>query len=648
MGGGESCSHFTKKTIATIISLVLLLCISFSNEFLKSAFAKENSETISGTITLTVEPNPMKPNQDPDPVLISDPIQDSLKPLLAKTGDFLPCTILLLLIVGFGFAAVILATRRHAHITGRYLESYFFTAKAKKMLIVMLFALMTIITALGIYRVASEFLSGSAMANEKDNAKIASIEAEVYAKGNGSVVSHELKVTNHLKSSIKFVDISAKQGSLFSSIVDGKIMLEDIEISPGETLEASWEVDEPINEELINAALISDNYTLIDEIILKVIYETYFVSYNLNYDNNETYGDVQEIISGENATPPVTDPDRYNYEFKGWNTLQDGSGDVVNSDYLIANPILSDTIFYAKWHGPQVIFTKKSNDPELPCKIFTGVDKTTGFKTIDEVKSVAKDIAQGKPNPNSEIYNASNDTWHLFAKISGDGKKPNDWIECRIIHVGDHDGDCTGLTFQTVHSLEKAISYDTAYNKDIGITPYVGNWAQSTLKLYLNTTFYDMMPKSLQKSLISVTKKTNSTPGKTYIWRQESIETIDKVWILSYTEFVKNGGDKESLWGTNANAHDGSIYSYWDQFDLVVSKKQASGSLQQKLIKPLHYDREGIKVKTTGTDSSYSWMRSVSPDNNTAAMIFQEEGIIFPYSGYTPNKQLCIAPSFAI
>lgn len=148
--------------------------------------------------------------------------------------------------------------------------------------------------------------------------------------------------------------------------------------------------------------------------------------------------------------------------------------------------------------------------------------------------------------------------WQLFLlKLLPDhnlvyGSKINDWLESRIIHIGKHDKEENGITFQSIHALPNKVAYDSAYT---GSGDYTGNWETSTLRSYLNDTFKATLPSSLSGSLVTATKLSNKTAGEHPIAGKDAIRTQDQLCILSFTEFVKNAEQNLVPTGVQALIH---------------------------------------------------------------------------------------------
>lgn len=128
--------------------------------------------------------------------------------------------------------------------------------------------------------------------------------------------------------------------------------------------------------------------------------------------------------------------------FKGWSLS--ATGDVAYHDEQLVKNLVSTATsitLYAKWEAtPEAFLAPSYIDPY---QVLLG-NISSKVITLDEVKTIATSLSKGEANPDQTIYNATNDAYHLFAKIGGTGENKDDWLECRIIHVGPHDGDGSG------------------------------------------------------------------------------------------------------------------------------------------------------------------------------------------------------------
>lgn len=333
-------------------------------------------------------------------------------------------------------------------------------------------------------------------------------------------------------------------------------------------------------------------------------------------------------VSGE----PLCQTDTV-YSFMGWyDSATGGNAITIGTSNVSANKTI-----YAHWE--KVAFLAKVDGTNFD-PTNTATYESGELTSITGVASVAVTIANGGANPNPTKYNATNDAYHLFARISGDGTSVNDWLECRIIHVGQHDSDGSGLTFQAVHALPERYKWDTKWTS--GQAP---NWSNCTLRTTLNSTILNTLPSTLQKNIKTLNKLSNATAG-TNPNGGSTVNTQDKLWLISYTEITKNVINN-SYW-TDVN-HDGSVYSSWEGKNLALGDP-SSGSEQARLLAKLCSDRSGKILIPSGEPNGYSWFRTVecTPDRPNGVITLNSNGRVGSYHIDTPSCVYSLNPCFAM
>ena len=255
-------------------------------------------------------------------------------------------------------------------------------------------------------------------------------------------------------------------------------------------------------------------------------------TYTITFDaDGGTFSDgtstkSQEKAKSETISDPGT-PTLSGYAFKGWK-LTDGIGP---DDPIGSNPTGHAT-YTAQWEEVKVFWLAPAG----------ASDPTSGIVQTDtQIKAAATDIAsKGTSSSYYSTYNTymTNDTYHLYTKLT-DGT----YLEARIVQVGPHDGDGSGLTFQAVHSLPTAYAMNTTSSNS-------GGWASMPLRTSMNSgTIYNLFDTNFTSQLKSVTKA--SAIGDAFT---STTTTSDKLWIMSYSELtgVAYRGQTE-----------GSQYTYW-------------------------------------------------------------------------------------
>ena len=217
-----------------------------------------------------------------------------------------------------------------------------------------------------------------------------------------------------------------------------------------------------------------------------------------------------------------------------------------------------------------------------------------------------------------------------------------DWIEFRIIHTGQHDGDGSGLTFQAVHALWLGYRWDTRFD---GTTP-APNGFNCTLHHELNggSIFYGL-PSGLRNVILPVAKKYNTTPGSNPNGGSSATVT-DNVWLISITELVSNVAAKQpDYW--SENSHQGSTYAFWNSKDLLFGQQPSSGSEQQRLLYAMNCDRDGTLIKQWNEQIKCA-VRSVSPSRSGLILGFSADGTVIEANGIPAGMYMCVSPCFAL
>ena len=340
------------------------------------------------------------------------------------------------------------------------------------------------------------------------------------------------------------------------------------------------------------------------------------------------------------GNPFSSDPVKGEDKFIGWYTSAEG-GNKVDLSSQIANSNLTLYAHYSKYDlptdygGGDVFLAPKSVNPYDVIK-----GKNSDAISIATVKSAASQLSKGI-NLAPEILNAQNDEWHLFAKISGTGSSANDWLECRIIHTGQHDGDGSGLTFQAVHALPSRYKWDTNWSSG----QKAPNWANCTLRSTMNGSIFRSLPTGLQNAILPIAKKYNTTAGSSPNGGNSATVT-DKLWLISTTELVSNvAGKKPSYW--NNNSHQGSTYAFWNSKNLVIGAIPVVKSEQWSLLYPMNCNRAGSLLKEP-SEAGGALGRSVSPGLSDIVLGFIYNGMVNFVYGLNPSLLNFISPSFAM
>lgn len=259
-------------------------------------------------------------------------------------------------------------------------------------------------------------------------------------------------------------------------------------------------------------------------------------------------------------------------------------------------------------------------------------------KIAYEILQDVEQIKKGDATKIAEYTNIMNEDKIHFYTYLDDKKTTNSYLEMRIIHVGSHDGDGSGLTFQAVHALPDRYKWDTKWQRgDIAPT-----WANCSLRSTTNGSVFNSLPPSLQSAILPVLKKYNITAGLKPNGGSSST-VIDKLWLISVTEFVTNLAGKIPPDNWSDNSHQGSTYAFWNSKNLEFGTNKSE---QQRLLYTMNCNRAGTLLIEPGGSRGYAWVRSLSPIWSECVMRFGSDGC-FSY-GVAPYFGLCISPCFAL
>lgn len=147
----------------------------------------------------------------------------------------------------------------------------------------------------------------------------------------------------------------------------------------------------------------------------------------------------------------------------------------------------------------------------------------------------------------------------------------------------------------------------------------------------------------VSSNLVTTTKVSNTSAGTTPNGGS-TVTTHDKIWILSFTEYVKSIAGSEiasKYW--DDNTHDGSVYGFWEFKNFPPSTPPKAGSEHALTVGALAANRSGYRRA-----DSYAWERSVSPSKSDGVNLIFETGNISAGMSNVPLSLNYIAPSFAM
>lgn len=187
-----------------------------------------------------------------------------------------------------------------------------------------------------------------------------------------------------------------------------------------------------------------------------------------------------------------------------------------------------------------------------------GEDGSTGGATVEELKTVAEDIAaKGEASAVYAKAEASMDAGTKWSVKLTNGKT----LEYRIIGINHDrlaDGSVgAGLTFEATNNALDAQRMCTTDN-------YSNSWEESELRARLNTgDLWALLPSELQSKVETVAKETNAEDG-------EPLDATDKVFLLSMAEIY---GDLDS-----DEYPEGYQYEYFQSRGVTMSSYSGASS----------------------------------------------------------------------
>lgn len=246
-----------------------------------------------------------------------------------------------------------------------------------------------------------------------------------------------------------------------------------------------------------------------------------------------------------------------NHVFAGWmldstNTKADfkdeESVDIFNKSF---NGIVN---LYALWHTSSEFWMGKANvsipEPAV-------VDGVSGTKTVLEVERDIQKLKSGDKSTIDEYTKIMNeDKMHFFTKI-GNGNSADDFLEMRIVQVGQHDGDGSVLTLQAVHMLPKAYAHlNTDTNE--------GGWGVSLIRSEMNNNG-GKIRALFNSRLFTHVKTLNKLYGQGS-GKVDPFASLTNFWIMSRSELTGAG-----LTNEKGTLMEGSQYAFWKNKGVSLS-----------------------------------------------------------------------------
>ena len=260
-----------------------------------------------------------------------------------------------------------------------------------------------------------------------------------------------------------------------------------------------------------------------------------------------------------------------------------------------------------------------SNNPDKEQKDYLEDMKTVTGKdpkdwTLEDQKKAAEDIAE-KGTASAAFPKAKDamDSGTKWTVTLNDGKT----LEYRIIGINHDDladgSGKAGLTFLTTSTDILTCMNDPGTNK--------GGWEKSDLRAKMNSgEIWNLMPSDFQSKVKSVRKLTNNVGGGSANKDAAVTATIDKLFLLSYSEIVPT-----SYWASDYpwTSSEGTQY---EAFQGKVTNNYSSNSA----------------IALGGYN--YWWERSVNPRNTLCYLVVDCDGN--PSYTDTALFNFCVCPAF--
>ena len=242
----------------------------------------------------------------------------------------------------------------------------------------------------------------------------------------------------------------------------------------------------------------------------------------------------------------------------------------------------------------------------------------------------------------------------LYTKWYGSdaGTGANQWVEFRIIQVGEHinvstspqSGDGSAVTFMATHSLPTAKTmpkYGSGSNLGGWKDSYMRNTIMNGTSTYVQAGMKDLA--SSESSIKAINKVTSYRNNINKDWTENDV-TTDLFWMLSISE-IFGSGDKNTLISSSIPSFkvEGKQYAWFDNQGINANDGR---STVNEVLKGLGYARDG---ETSPKGENASWgTRSplVGSNPNGFGWVTKDGG---PYDTGSSSKQsAAIVPCFAM
>lgn len=339
----------------------------------------------------------------------------------------------------------------------------------------------------------------------------------------------------------------------------------------------------------------------------------------------------QNANRGINTDEVPADPVRDNYKFMGWYTQESGKGNKLT---VKATRISADTTYYAYWVEVAGFWMEPAN-ADSPTESKAHID---GHKTAAEIVADVKKIREGDAAVIAEYTEyMHNDSPHLYTKIGAEGTA-DDYLEMRIIQVGQHDDDGSALTFQAVHA------FPTAYAMEESKSPSnSGGFYRMALysKMQRGGVIWNMLPAGLTSQIVSVDKQYYTGPGSgNYLTKV--FQKPMSVWLISRSEMTGLASGQNSY----GDYYEGTQYEFWKAAGLKIGNYPSNKTFLEGMVKTRSGNAPSGATDTISNPkrNARAWLRTAENSTTTFGAITE----LNPGEGRLSNWKLGVAPVFAL
>ncbi len=157
--------------------------------------------------------------------------------------------------------------------------------------------------------------------------------------------------------------------------------------------------------------------------------------------------------------------------------------------------------------------------------------KKSALEIEEDMTAIVRERVAGTSEDEGSVTNEwreymRSDEYHLYTKV-GNGTANNDYVEFRIIQVGEHDGDGSAVTFMATSSLTTAHTINNNYASN------AGGWKDASLRTKMQSggEIFKLFKANFTSDILSVEKaSTTGSASKT------TSTSMNQMWLLSAKE----------------------------------------------------------------------------------------------------------------